>query len=135
MRGKVVYPMLSEGGQVLTWFGRDPEFEDKHRKWIGGGKRVKEPAKFHFVKGYHRGLELFGQHQFREEAVKERLAGIGLLVVEGSNDVIALNALGVPSVGLCSNKITAEQAAKASAMAYDLDGGVVTLGCNRCCDC
>ena len=30
MRGKIVYPMLSESGEVLTWFGRDPEYEGKY---------------------------------------------------------------------------------------------------------
>ena len=29
MRGKIVYPMLVEDGEVLTWFGRDPEYEGK----------------------------------------------------------------------------------------------------------
>src|SRR5205807_7234868 len=51
MRGKVVYPWLSEEGEVLTWFGRDPEFEDRHRKWEGTDKSEREPEKFHFVKG------------------------------------------------------------------------------------
>ena len=62
MRGKVVYPYLSDSGEVLTWFGRDPEFEDKHKAWEGTDKSEREPEKFHFVKGFHRGLELFGQH-------------------------------------------------------------------------
>ena len=29
MRGKIVYPVLSERGELLTWFGRDAEFEEK----------------------------------------------------------------------------------------------------------
>lgn len=32
MRGHVVYPLLSEKGEVLTWFGRDPDYEEKHRR-------------------------------------------------------------------------------------------------------
>ncbi len=55
-----------------------------------------------------------------------------MLVVQGANDVIALSELGVPSVGLCANTITREQAAKAAELARDLDGGVVTLMLN--CD-
>src|SRR5262249_10259617 len=59
MRGRVVYSYLSEAGDVLTWFGRDPEFEEKHQKWEAAGKVDKEPEKFHFVKGFHRGIDLF----------------------------------------------------------------------------
>ena len=33
MRGKIVYGYKDEEGNVLTWFGRDPEFEEKHRRW------------------------------------------------------------------------------------------------------
>ena len=106
MRGKIVYPMLSEDGEVLTWFGRDPEYEGKHHEWIVGGKQGKEPEKYHFVKGFERGLELFGQHRLREEDCRKRVAGMGLVVVQGPNDVIALDALGVPAVGLCATTIT-----------------------------
>src|SRR5207253_668713 len=52
MRGKIVYPYLSETGEVLTWFGRDPEFEDKHQSWEATNRREREPEKFHFVKGF-----------------------------------------------------------------------------------
>ena len=62
MRGKIVCPYFSENGELLTWFGRDPEYEEEHRKWEPVGKVEKEPEKFHFVKGFHRGSELFGQH-------------------------------------------------------------------------
>ena len=127
MRGKIVYPMLSENGDVLTWFGRDPEYEAKHQVWAAGDKQEREPEKFHFVKGFHRGNELFGQHRFQAEEVGDKLKGIGLIVVEGPNDVIALDALGVPAVGLCSNTITAEQAKKTKYLADAIAGGVVTL--------
>ena len=30
----------------------------------------KEPEKFHFVKGFHRGIELFGVHRLREHVIK-----------------------------------------------------------------
>jgi hypothetical protein len=112
---------------VLTWFGRDPEFEMKHRAWIADNNQEREPEKFHFVKGFHRGNELFGQHRMHEEGIAEKLKGIGLLVVEGPNDVIALDALGVPAVGLCSNNITVEQIEKVKCLAVALTGGVVTL--------
>lgn len=114
MRGKIVYAYLSETGDVLTWFGRDPEFEEKQHRWITGGKLDREPEKFHFVKGFHRGLELFGQHasRLKEPGYREAIAATGIVVVEGPNDVIALDALGVPAVGLCSNTVTAEQCQK-----------------------
>lgn len=127
MRGKIVYPYLSEAGEVLTWFGRDPDFEEKHRQWEAAGKAEREPEKFHFVKGFHRGIQLFGEHALRAEGIKETVAGLGLLVVEGPNDVIRLDTLGVPAVGLCSNLITREQAVKAASLAREVAGGVVTV--------
>jgi hypothetical protein len=41
--------------------------------------------------------------------------------------VIRLDTLGVPAVGLCSNTITREQAAKAAGLARELGNGVVTI--------
>jgi len=127
MRGKVVYPYRSESGDILTWFGRDPDFEDKHKSWSATDKSDREPEKFHFVKGFHRGLELFGQHRLRDPLHAEKLKALGLVVVEGSNDVIKLDTLGVPSVGLCSNTITREQAKKTAKLARELAGGIVTV--------
>ena len=127
MRGRIVYPYLSESGDVLTWFGRDPDFEDKHKAWTASDRSEREPEKFHFVKGFHRGIELFGQHQLKAEGVGEKLAGLGLPLVEGPNDVIRLATLGIPAVGLCSNTITREQADKAARRARELAGGIVTV--------
>jgi hypothetical protein len=127
MRGKIVYPYLSEGGEVLTWFGRDPEFEEKHKKWEGTDRSEREPEKFHFVKGFHRGLELFGQHALNAEGVKEKLHGLGLVLVEGPNDVIRLDTLGVLAAGLCSNRITREQAVKVAKLAREHANGVATV--------
>ena len=72
MRGKIVYSMLSDNGEVLTWFGRDPEYEGKYHEWIVGGKQGNEPEKYHFVRGFQRGLELFGQHRLREKEFRQR---------------------------------------------------------------
>ena len=129
MRGTIVYPLLSERGEVLTWFGRDPEFDEKHLRWTVAGKIDREPEKFHFVKGFHRGLELFGQHARRldEPGYREQLRKNGILVVEGPNDVVALDCLGIPAVGLCSNTITDAQVEKVARWARKLAGGVVTL--------
>ncbi len=127
MRGKIVYPYLSESGEVLTWFGRDPEFEDKHQTWQGTDRSEREPEKFHFIKGFHRGLELFGQHALREPQAAATLKQLGLILVEGPNDAIRLDTLGIPSVGLCSNTITREQADKAARLARELGNGIVTI--------
>jgi hypothetical protein len=133
MRGKVVYPWLSDSGEVLTWFGRDPEFEEKHAAWMATDRSEREPEKFHFVKGFQRGLELFGQHALRAPENAEKVKGLGLVVVGGPNDVIRLETLGVPALALCSTTITREQAAKAAALARELGSGVVTvfLGCDE----
>jgi hypothetical protein len=127
MRGKVVYAYHSAEGDLLTWFGRDPEYEEKRQRWDAGGRTDREPEKFHFVKGFHRGAELFGQERLRDPEVPERTKGLGLVVVEGPNDVIRLRSLGVPAVGLGSNTISREQAAKAAALARSAAGGVVTV--------
>jgi 5S rRNA maturation endonuclease (ribonuclease M5) len=130
MRGKVVYGYTDERGNVLTWFGRDPEFEEKHRRWEAAGRIDREPEKFHFVKGFHRGLELFGQNggeRLQRPGYREKLKEFGLVVVEGPNDVIALDRLGIPAVGLCSNTVTDAQADKIARWAEILADGVVTL--------
>lgn len=127
MRGKFVYAIRSEAGDILTWFGRDPDFEDKHTAWSATDKSEREPEKFHFVKGFHRGLELFGQDRLRDPARIDKLKSLGLIVVEGPNDVIRFDTLGIPSVGLCSNTITREQAEKAAKLARELSGGIVTV--------
>ena len=122
-----MYSYFSENGELLTWFGRDPEYEQKRQKWEAGGKVEREPEKFHFVKGFHRGIELFGQHALQSPDVPSKLAGLGLGLVEGPNDVIRLDTLGVPAVALCSNAITREQAAKAAQLARRFAGGIVTV--------
>lgn len=127
MRGKIVYPYFSDAGEVLTWFGRDPDFEEKHWKWEQAGKTEREPEKFHFVKGFHRGIELFGQHLLHAEGIPDKLKGLGLVVVEGPNDVIRLDTLGIPAVGLCSNTITREQTAKIARLAREVAHGIVTV--------
>jgi 5S rRNA maturation endonuclease (ribonuclease M5) len=127
MRGKIVYPYLSDTGEVLTWFGREPDFEEKHRKWEGAGKIDKEPEKFHFIKGFHRGIELFGQHRLHNPDAERTLKELGLILVEGPNDVIRLDTLGVTAVGLCSNTISREQSEKAVKLARQLGNGIVTV--------
>ena len=71
------------------------------------------------MKGFHRGLELFGLDQFRQEGNLEKIRQLGVVLVEGPNDAIRLGTLGVPALALCSNMISREQAAKAAALARD----------------
>ena len=73
---------------------------------------------------FHRGIELFGSERLRQPEAAETLKLLGLVVVEGPNDVIRLDSLGVPAVALCSNTISREQAAKAAELAYELAGGI-----------
>ena len=51
----------------------------------------------------------------------------GIVVVEGFNDVIGLDNLGVPAVAIMSNKITEPQVAKITRFAKALASGKVTL--------
>lgn len=127
LRGKVAYAYLSDAGDVLCFFGRDPDFEEKHQKWAVSDKTDKEPAKFTFPKGFHRGIELYGQHLLGTEAVADLMREVGLILVEGPNDAIRLHTLGIPAVALCSNAITREQATKAAQLVRKVPGSFVTV--------
>ena len=133
MRGKIVYAMRNESGEVLAWAGRDPEYEEKHQKWLAAGRQGPEPAKWTFPKGYHRGQEIYGQEEWNDEAVEARIKDIGvLLLVEGPNDRIALQEVhGVPAFAICSNTITAHQAKEAAEKAKQLG---VSVGLMFDCD-
>ena len=52
---------------------------------------------------------------------------MGLLVVQGPNDVIALDALGAPALGLCATTITPEQVRKVARLAAESGQQVVTV--------
>jgi len=133
LRGHLIYPLLSADGQVLTWVGRDPSYDEKERVFtaLPPAQRSGEtpPAKHKFPKGFHRGLELFGQQtaRLKEPGYRDAIARHGILVVEGFNDVIGLDNLAIPAVAICSNKITAAQVAKLTQWARHLAGGKVSL--------
>ena len=78
---------------------------------------------------FHRGQELFGQQTSRlnEPGYRDAIREMGVLVVEGPNDVIRLDTLGVPAAGLCSNQVTDEQVQKLAAWSHKLSDGTVTL--------
>jgi len=127
LRGQFVYSWPDAEGNILTWFGRNLNYEEQHRKWKRSGDSKDEPHKFRFVKGFHRGLELYGETQFNAEASDSRLQENGIIVVEGPNDVMALNAIGVPAVAVCSNTITTEQADKLASIAERTGCGTVSV--------
>jgi hypothetical protein len=133
LRGQLLYPVLSEDGQLLAWVSRDPQFETKEQAFNllppEQRPREKKPAKHRFPMDFHRGQELFGQHaaRLKQPGYREAIALFGVIVVEGFNDVLALDALGIPAVAIMSNKLTVEQVAKVERFARSLASGKVTI--------
>jgi len=133
LRGNVIYPVLSEDGEVLAWIGRDPTYEQKERDFsrLTPAERTgaTAPIKHRFPKGFHRGLELFGQQasRLKEPGYRESIARHGIIVVEGFNDVIGLDNLGIPAVAVMSNRMTEIQGDKVAQWAKQLANGKVTL--------
>jgi 5S rRNA maturation endonuclease (ribonuclease M5) len=133
LRGHIVYPMLSEDGKVLAWIGRDPAYEEKEREFqtlIPTEREQRKPPQKHKVPaGFPRGNHFFGQQsaRLREPGYREFIVRHGLIIVEGFNDVIGLDNLGIPALGLCSNRLTVEQAAKLEQWARQLANGKVVL--------
>jgi hypothetical protein len=115
--------------QVLGWIGRDPAYEEKSEQWKKSDRSKPEPGKHRFPKGLHRGLEFFGQQGWRlhEPGYREAIERRGILVVEGFNDVIALDTLGIPAIGPMSNRMTEAQVEKLAHWARRLAGGKVSL--------
>jgi len=108
----LVYTHRNERSDVVSYSGRDVGFEAKWQKWINAGRPDgKKPNKHRFVSGFHRGSELFGGQAARlqETYVQESLEKHGIVVVEGMNDVLRLDTLGIAAVGLTSNKATDTQ--------------------------
>ncbi len=130
LRGLIVYAHTNEAGDILSYSGRDPAFADKWNEWLRAGRPEKtRPMKHRYVKGYHKGLELYGQSadRLQDRRLKESLGRIGLTVVEGMNDVIRLNELGVAAVGICSNQATDEQLEKLTRFARAAANGRIVL--------
>jgi 5S rRNA maturation endonuclease (ribonuclease M5) len=134
LRNHVVYRFLSEDNKELCYVGRDPEYDEKLRRFeaIDPDERdpQKRPVRHKFPAGFQRGLELYGQQSDRLKTHPEYrsfVADHGVIVVEGFNDVLALDHLGVPAVGICSNRITEQQAIKVIRWARQLGGGKVSL--------
>ena len=132
MRGRIVFPFLSDTGELLTWFGLDSEFTEKHTEWEKSDKKEREPTRYHFVKGFHWGIELWGQHLVADPAARPRLEAFGLSLVPEPADAIFLAQNGLPAVALVQPTLTREQAAKAARLARGHAGGKVTIFLN--CD-
>ena len=133
LRGSILYPVLSEHGHVLAWVGRDTQYEQKERDYqqLSPAERSSKdpPAKHRFPKGFHRGLELFGQQasRLKEPGYREFIQQHGLTLVEGFNDVIGLDNLGVPALGIMSNRMTEPQGEKIARFAKQLGINRVNL--------
>src|SRR5207248_9527338 len=97
---------------ILAWVGRDVLYEEKEREFslLSPAERAKKEAspKHKFPKGFHRGMELFGQDAARlqEPGYRDLVATCGIIDVEGFNDVIGLDNIGVPAVAMMSNRKT-----------------------------
>lgn len=111
----LVYTHRNERGEVLSYSGRDLNFDKKWLKWIKDGKpEGKKPNKHRYVSGYHKGQELFGGQARRvnEPYVAQSLSKRGVVVVEGMNEVLRMETLGVAAVAITSNKATDTQVEK-----------------------
>ena len=125
-----VYTHRNTRGDIVSYSGRDLMFESKWEKWTKAGKpEGKKPSKNRYVSGFMRGAELYGGYELRleEPHIKESLTKNGLVVVEGMNDVIRLDELGVCAVGLCSNRATVQQIEMLSRFASQVGGGCLLL--------
>ena len=133
LRGSILYPVLSELGKVLAWAGRDVQFEQKEKEYqqLSPAERsgMEPPAKHRFPKGFHRGIELFGQQvsRLQEPGYREFISKHGLIIVEGFNDVIGLDNLGIPALGIMSNRMTEPQGEKVIRFARQLGVNRVNL--------
>ena len=111
----LVYTHRNEAGDVVSYSGRDLQFESKWDTWQKKGSITdKKPNKHRYVSGYHRGLELYGgfEKRLKTNEAEASLRQRGLIIVEGMNDVLRLETLGAFAVGLGSNKATENQIAK-----------------------
>lgn len=79
--------------------------------------------------GFHRGLELYGGQVSRTQQpyVQESLRQRGVVVVEGMNEVLRMETLGVVAVGLGSNKATQTQLEKLIRFARQAGDGQIVL--------
>ena len=126
----LVYTHRNERGEVISYSGRDLQFEKKWQQWLKDGKpEGKKPNKHRYVSGFDKGQELYGGYSSRlnEPYVCESLNKYGLVVVEGMNDVIRLEDLGVAAVALTSNRATDQQIQTLTRFAQQTSNNRITL--------
>ena len=126
----LTYTHRNERGEVVSYSGRDLSFEAKWTRWLREGKpEGKKPNKHRYVAGFKRGLELFGGHAGRlnEPYVSESLDRFGIVIVEGQNEVLRMEPLGVAAVGLGSNQATDRQLEKLIRFAKEAGGNRALL--------
>ncbi|MEZ6055474.1 MAG: toprim domain-containing protein [Planctomycetaceae bacterium] len=126
----LVYTHRNLRGEVISYSGRDVSFETKWQKWLRDGKpEGKKPNKHRYVTGYHKGQELYGSQSTRlkEPYVQESLNRRGIVVVEGMNEVLRLETLGVAAIALGSNKATDTQIEKLTRFAKQAAHNRITL--------
>ena len=129
LRSKFVYALRNERSEKVGYVGRDLAFNEKLAKWENSDRTGKAPIKAKFPPGFARGSFLYGAEVSRleTEEAKTQLHDIGILVVEGMNDCIALDKNGILSDALCSNRIADGQMEKLIRWSKNLAGGKVTL--------
>jgi 5S rRNA maturation endonuclease (ribonuclease M5) len=129
LRGQWVFGVQSEQGEPLAWIGRNVRYDEEHEKWVASGRQSREPMKFRFPNQSHfrRGLELYGQEFLSDKRFGQSLERYGVIVVEGFTDRLRLHELGVMSVAMMSNKITAEQCQRLAAFARRYGGNRVSV--------
>lgn len=126
----LVYTHRNERGEVVSYSGRDLSFEGKWQTWLRDGKpEGKKPSKHRYVAGFHRGVELYGGQAARltESYVQDSLSRFGIVICEGMNEVVRMDALGVAAVGLGSNKPTDDQVEKLTRFAKTAGGNRALL--------
>ncbi|MCA9249124.1 MAG: hypothetical protein KDA42_18505 [Planctomycetales bacterium] len=129
LRGTWVFCIADDAGNPLAWVGRDVRYEAKLDAYNAGGRQGAEPSKYRFPKQelFRRGLELYGQDRIGKNEFSEGLASIGLVVTEGFHATNRLQLLGVPAVGIMSNRATEQQIAKIAQISREVAAGKVTL--------
>ena len=129
-RSWIVYTHRNQKNEVITYSGRDPGFERKWNRWLRDGKpETRKPMKHKYVKGFSRGNELYGQPATRLQyhELQESLNEYGLFVVEGMNDVIKLDSMGIAAVGICGNRATECQVDRIASFAQQVAKNRVVL--------
>ncbi|MEL7496557.1 MAG: toprim domain-containing protein [Planctomycetota bacterium] len=129
LRSKFVYALRNERSEKIGFVGRDLNFQEKISKWEHSDRSSAAPIKAKFPPGFARGEFLYGAEANRLEAEESQaqLRDVGIVVVEGMNDTIALDSYGILAVGLCSNRVTEGQLEKLTRWANAMADGKVTL--------